>query len=420
MANPFSDLMPQQPAQNGGGNPFEDLIPQGGAPKQLQATRGVTIAPKGGEPHQANAQEVESGATFRRGSVLPIGRNMETGDVSLALPEMLQPTKLPGDVYSGEVDLNSPEGIQKTMELSGLLAGGAPGARAVSPKLAAPAAKVPAITKSRAIAPATEELKTMAQAAYKRADEAGLTVSGPSLKRMAIGATVAAKRAGIDPDLHPKATAVLKRLVGQGESDQPMTLREMDTLRQVVKDAAASPDAGERRIAQILIGRLDEYMGGLTPKDVVAGDPKAAVASIREARSLWSRLRKAEIIDEIFEKAHNAVGANYSSAGLETALRQKFRALADNPKKMRQFTKEEQGAIRRVVRGGPVENVVRLIGKMAPRGVISGGFNIGVGATMGPAAGVASTIVGEVARRKASAMTQRNAERVGEMVRRGQ
>lgn len=390
---------------------------------QEPATRGVTIAPKGGDPRQANAQEVEEGATFRRGSILPIGRNMETGEAGFAVPGLLQgaveATKLPGDVYAGRVDVNSPEGQQQALELAGLIAGVAPGARAVAPRIAAPAAKLPSAVRSRIPAPATEELKVMAQEAYKRADEAGLTVAAPSLKRMAVGSAWAAKRAGIDPDLHPKATAVLKRLIDQGNSGQPMTLREMDTLRQVVKDAASSPDAGERRIAQILIGRLDEYMGGLTTKDVISGDAKAAVNSVREARSLWSRLRKAEVIDELFEKAHNAVGANYSSAGLETALRQKFRALADNKQKMRMFSKEEQGAIRRVVRGGPIENVVRMIGKMAPRGVISGGFNIGVGATMGPAMGVASTIAGEVARRKASAMTQRNAERVSEMVRRG-
>lgn len=411
----------------GGPMPWE--MPWGGENKQatpeppvaaIGPSRGVTIAPKGGVPRQATQQEVDEGAMFRRGTIFPTGINMETGERSFALPEILEPTKLPGQVYSGEVDINSPEGIEKTMGLAGLITGGAPGARAVAPRAAAPAAKVPAVTKSRIPAPATEELKTMAQAAYKRADDAGLVVAAPSLKRMAVGATVAAKRAGIDPDLHPKATAVLRRLVEQGDAAQPMTLREMDTLRQVVKDAAASPDPGERRIAQILIGRLDEYMDKLKPSDVVSGDAKAAVNSVREARSLWSRLRKAEVIDEIFEKAQNAVGANYTSAGLETALRQKFRALADNQKKMRMFTKEEQGAIRRVVRGGPVENIVRLIGKMAPRGVISGGFNIGVGATMGPVAGIASTVVGEVARRKASTMTQKNAERVSEMVRRGQ
>jgi hypothetical protein len=208
-------------------------------------------------------------------------------------------------------------------------------------------------------------------------------------------------------------------MIKTAQSGQPLSLQELDTLRQVVKDAAASPKPAERRIGQLLVGRLDDYMGTLTTKDVLAGDAKTAVNAVREARGLWSRMRKGEIIDDLVDRASNATGANYTQAGMETALRQQFRSLANNKSLMRTFTKEEQGAIRRVVRGGPLENVLRLAGKFAIRGPLSGGVSLGVAGFVDPLTAGLIAGTGELARRGAASMTMKNANRVGEAVRSG-
>jgi hypothetical protein len=291
--------------------------------------------------------------------------------------------------------------------VAGALAGGLPAARLAAPRAAARAA------------PSTEELRTAAQSAYARAEQAGLTVAPQSFHNMAVGTAIAAKRAGIDKSLHPEAMAALNRMITAAKSGQPLSLQELDTLRQVVKDAAASPKASERRIAQILVGRLDDYMETLTTKDVLAGDAKTAVNAVREARGLWSRMRKGEVIDDLIDRARNATGANYTQAGMETALRQQFRLLANNKALMRTFTKEEQGAIRRVVRGGPIENVLRLAGKFAIRGPLSGGVSLGVAGFIDPVSAGVIAGTGELARRGAAALTARNANRVGEAVRGG-
>lgn len=182
-----------------------------------------------------------------------------------------------------------------------------------------------------------------------------------------MGTVLAAKRAGVNPTLHPKATAALEELAKTSNNGEPLTLQNVDTLRQIVKDAAASNDAGERRIAQIAIGRMDNYMSNLTTKDVLAGNPQVAVNSVREARSLWSRMRKSELFDDMQERARNAVGANYTSAGYQTAVRQQVRALLNNKKQLRGFTNEEKAALSTFVRGGPIENVLRLVGKFSPQ-----------------------------------------------------
>ena len=47
--------------------------------------------------------------------------------------------------------------------------------------------------------------------------------------------------------------------------------------------------------------------------------------------------------------------AQFSGSGFENALRTEFRNLAQNPKRLRGFSAEEQAAIRRVARGGPAD-----------------------------------------------------------------
>jgi hypothetical protein len=366
------------------------------------------------------------GSDWQRSTVLPFARNDATGDVSPAVPGLVQglidmgesAATLPGDVYAGRVDPNSDEGGRRAAEF-GLLANPVSAASKAGVGFMGVPKNSLAPTASKVAAPSTQELGDMARLAYKRAEDAGLVVKPESFKRVVAGVVYKAKKEGIDPTIHPKATAAAKRLVDAVENAQPKTLQELDTLRRVVKAAAASIDPDERRIATIMIDRIDDYLANLTAKDVAAGDANVASNSIMEARSLWARMRKAEVIDELFEKAKNAVGANYTQAGMSTALRQQFRQLLNNKKAMRGFSKEEQAAIRRVVRGGPVENVIRLLSKMAPRGVVSGGFGLGVGATMGPMAGGAAMLTGELARRSASAMAMRNANKASELIRRG-
>lgn len=87
---------------------------------------------------------------------------------------------------------------------------------------------------------------------------------------------------------------------------------------------------------------------------------------------------------------------------------------------MRRFSKDEQAAIRKVAEGGAVENGLRLLGKLAPTGIVSTGIGGSIGfAIGGPAGAVAVPAAGAAARKGAGIMTGRNAKRASEEVRRG-
>jgi hypothetical protein len=270
--------------------------------------------------------------------------------------------------------------------------------------------------------PTVDQLRQQGDAFYTRMEREGVQLAGPAFQRIAQNIAVRARNAGIDPGVHPRVYSALQRLLtdasGPRGSAVP-TLRHLDTLRQIMRDAAKDP--GERRIARIMVDGLDEQLNRLQPRDIAAGNRTAGLAALREGRQLWQRMRKGETIDNLFESARDKVGANYSQAGLHTALRQEFRGLSTKIRKgqERGWTNAERAAIQRVVRGGPAENLLRLIGKAAPRGVFSAAPAFSAGYLFDPITGAAVAGAGEIGKRAATAIGVRNAERVGELARAG-
>lgn len=267
--------------------------------------------------------------------------------------------------------------------------------------------------------PSVSELKSASNNLYKQAEQAGLLIEPASFGNAVDDVVLAVNRAGIDKDIQPKAFAAAQRLMSAKQTGVAPSLEDMDILRQVAGGILKNPDANERRIAHIIVDKIDDFMDGLKPTDVIAGDPNVAVKALTEARQLWSQKAKGEIIGRLFEKAKNAAGANYTSAGYETALRQKFRALADNDNAFRRFNPAEQQAILKVVRGDPVQNLMRFFGKFAPRGLFSGGGLAAAATYGGPVLGGAYLAAAEGGKAAATRMGLSNAEMVDALVRSG-
>lgn len=265
--------------------------------------------------------------------------------------------------------------------------------------------------------PEIEALRQQADAAYTAARKAGVVVSERSFKGNA--ARIAKRMAdeGIDPTLHPRASAALRRLQ---EADGAVDLQGIDTLRRVVRAAGESETASERRLAHIMTEMLDGYVDRLGTRDLVGtADPVLARESLKTARNLWSRKSKGEVIEHLMDRAGNRAG-QFSGSGYENAIRTEFRNLAQSKSRMRQFNKAEQDAIRKVARGGPVGNALRMIGKAAPTSIVSGALGAGAGyAAAGPVGGVAVPLTGAAARMGATAITTRNARLASELVRMG-
>lgn len=302
-----------------------------------------------------------------------------------------------------------------------LLARGRPGTvpagRAVAPRQggATPAAAVPqrapAVARVPA-APSVEELGAQASAAYKRASDAGIKIAPASFANLKNKIGVLLNKEGLNKSLHPDTAAAFKEIAGtKGE----LTLDQLETLRKIANDAKGSIKPADSRLASIVVDEIDDYVGALERKDITSGNPKAASA-LAEARGLYARKKKAEEIGQLIEKARISA-PNFSASGMENALRTEFRSLAKNQRRMRRFTAEEQAAIKKVAMGGKMENALRMIGKMAPTGAVSGMF--GILSTAAVPGGAALPIAGLAGRYAATRMTKANAMRAEELMRRG-
>lgn len=268
-------------------------------------------------------------------------------------------------------------------------------------------------------APTVSQLRELADSAYRAADDAGLVISEGSFQSFANRIASITRNAGIDRDIHPKATAAVRRITEAAESGQPIKLQDFEILRRVVGGARGATDRGERKIGQMIAAEMDSYLARLGRSDVVAGNPRAASEALNRARHAWTRISKSELVQEAIEKAGVRAG-QFTGSGFENALRTQFRQIAMNSKRMRGFTQAEQSAIKKVAMGGPIDNAMRMLGKLAPTGVVSAGFGGGAGYALGgPAGAVAVPAVGTAARHIATKMTQKNVENLIELVRRG-
>lgn len=289
---------------------------------------------------------------------------------------------------------------------------GAPGA----PRVPAAASERPGglATVSEA-APTKEALKSAATAAYKRADEIGATIQPEVFERFKQSTLSDLKKDGLNDKLHPDATAALEEIT---KTEGPVTIQQLDTLRKIARDAEGSIKPPDKRMAGEIIDRIDDFADSLTAKELSSGSTEAA-AALKDARSYWSRAKKADELDELIRRAELSA-PNFSASGMENAVRTEFRALAKNQRRMRLFNGEERAAIEKVVKGGPMDNVLRMIGKAAPTGVVSAALGSGIGFALGGPAGAAAVpAIGAGSRFLASRGTMANAAKANELVRRG-
>ncbi len=385
-----------------------------------------------------------------RGAILPAGRTRE-GNLVPAVPGFAEPViNTIRDILAGNREIGQLSG-KEAFDLGLLLAGGAPRVGAMTAKeatsvaeaaaarakpagespaavppsvapVAAPAESAAPVTaaESTLARPAIEatpttaaELKTASQSFYKKLDDSNVVISQPAYANMAndVYQTVVTK--GLDPTLTPNSMAALKRITEL--ADQPVTFQSLDLMRQIASDAQGAAAPSDRRVAGLIVDKLDDFFAKLTSKEVTGGDPKTVADAVLKARDLWSKASKLDQVARLVDRAEISA-PNFSASGAENALRTEFRHLAKNDGAMRKFTPEEREAIKTVAKGTALGNTARNLGKLAPTGVVSAFTSGGIGAAAGslvgmPALGaVAAGTIGYSARHLATVLTRRNIE----------
>lgn len=270
---------------------------------------------------------------------------------------------------------------------------------------------------ARAAIPDNAALKATSQAGYNMAEKAGVLVRPEGIRRLATDTVGDLAQHGYHPALQPKIGTVLSEMQRLANT-QSITYKGLDTLRRMIGQVASSSEPSERAMASRIMARLDDFMENPRPNEVLAGDIGKASQGIKQGRENWARMRRSEMVDTARIKAERRAASTGSGGNLENTLRQNTRAILDNPRRSRGMTPAETAMAEKVVRGSPTQDALRLVGKLSPTtGGLSAMMNVGATA-MNPMMAIPGA-VGFVAKKAAERMTEKNVQRLGEMIRSG-
>jgi hypothetical protein len=258
-------------------------------------------------------------------------------------------------------------------------------------------------------APSAEALADDASKLYKTMRSAGISVKPAVVQKLKMNVGVGL--GGTNAELAPKAFG-LQRLLA-GVSDNP-TLESLHNFAKSVNRVLRSRMEGEdAHYVGLIKNQIEGLIDGITARDLTAPPGTNADGIFRlwkHADGLWARSKKTEVISAIIDQAEVDGAGRYTQSGLANAIRREMNALYKRIQKgvAKGWSEEEVALIRQMARGGSNSQLVNLLAKFAPRGVVSaiGGFALG-----GPGLTVAGHLAGSAADRAAvtAATTLRDA-----------
>jgi hypothetical protein len=304
----------------------------------------------------------------------------------------------------------------------GLLAGY--GGSSLSRKLTTP--KIPLYTPQMA--------KEEAARSYAKVKQAGVEIKGQSLAKTVdeIQSRLTSAEGGLIPSIkeHGDVLARLDALRTVAKTGK-VSFENLDALRSgVVTAARESTDPAQKRMLGMFVEDLDNKIANLQPNDIVGGKGTNlgdALSSVREARDAWRRGAKATILEDIIDVSQRRGEAPTASEG--ELIRNGFKTLYADKKKMKMFSKEEQEVIRQVVAGkGGGERVLALAARFNPQRnqlmaggyTITGGYGLGSGSPTLAMAALAPPVVGYGADKALKAIQNKAAKNAMSQIASGQ
>jgi len=185
--------------------------------------------------------------------------------------------------------------------------------------------------------------------------------------------------------------------------NKPISLQgaqEIDEILGNKIDSFFDPKTGKLTKEGLKIQRLQQAFRDNIEKagqgDIVGS--KEGFEALKEGRKLWGKAARLDDVERIIARADQADNP-------ATALRSGFRTLANNPSKLRGFSKTERVAIKKAAKTGVVTDTLRIMGsRLLPIGAIATGGGVG---------GATATQLGSISARSLAGKAQaKKAEKV--------
>jgi hypothetical protein len=354
------------------------------------------------------------------GSVLPVSSDTE-GNLKFdpnagIIGGLLKTFKTPGDVYQGNIDLNTKEGFGQALQMGAAIN---------------PMGPVGAIAPRAAVAPSREILKDSASGTYDAVRDMKVPFnSGPVADRIGALKNQLEQTFGIDRDTSPKSFNALDTLDRRLSEKPQITTEDIEIARRKLDSAASDFN-----------NKIDQKTAGLVRKGlegIVENPPPRAVPNerfddairaaglMKEARGNYGAAARADTLDKLAEKADRQAAVANSGLNLDNTLRQRVNSLLNDPKKVRGFSDEEKAALNEVAMGTPSRNAIRyasnLLGGGGGLGAVVAGIGSGIlgaaaGGPLGASAMAIPPVVGLLAKKYSAGATRSALDAANEMVR---
>jgi hypothetical protein len=246
-------------------------------------------------------------------------------------------------------------GVENPLAQFGLsVAGGMAGGRMATP---------------RATPVTSDQLERLTNAAYLRAEEAGVQFDPAAISQLTqnIRASLSDPKVQFDEVLHPRVNRVLQRIddviADAQKNNTPISFSQMEILRRVARTAGSSLDRDERRLTSNIIRQIDDFVDAPPTNAVIAGDAPGAASAIKEARTAYRRKSQADNIKNmIVEKATD------TAEGLSAnTIRAAARSVSKSESKKRAFDPAIQKQIKDLGRGTGGLSTLQGVGVFGPR-----------------------------------------------------
>jgi len=224
-------------------------------------------------------------------------------------------------------------------------------------------------------APSQEELAAIAKNLYKQAETSGIQFAPDKFAAHMdqVGKDLRQFGYAENSSTYSGIKAALDELKN---TSRPKDYLELQALREIIAGEQVSANPKVRMLAGKLKDEFDDYVLNAPDQHLTAGSPQGAQAW-KDARIQYSRLKKAEIFDDM------VTDAQFTNQSLSQSLKNQMNSLAKNDKRMRIFSPAEQDAIREVAKGSATQKTLDLLSKFAPDTVMGVLSTVGTHALSG-------------------------------------
>lgn len=346
----------------------------------------VGISPQVEETPKVSVAAINTPAPF---DVLPFRENQD-GSIEFdsnagLLGGFKRAFNLPGEVMAGKVDPNSPEGIDRTLEMA--LAASPSSAVTRSARMAAQS--VPKAARKAPEIPTAEQLRAAADAGYKGMRDSEVEFDPQAVARMAQEAKLKLDQDGFTSVVAKNTHKTLDQLSNPPEgSIAPIS--GLSIARSVFGNLGQNFNKPQDAAAAKTAKRsIDKFLSAPPEKSVLSGNAEAAARMLNEAnRNYAAAKRSGHLTDLEYGSSLDAAAAN-SGRNIGNNIRQKVSSTLKSDKKRSGFTEDEIALMENLVKGSRPANATRRISNM-----LGGGGGVGQSLMAGLTGGAASAALG--------------------------